>query len=71
MEFYKKATIKVSVKYPKTYKNACVLVGGYANADPNCKNNADAFFNGNIPFRKCTSLYSKKYKTINHGMRLK
>ena len=71
MKFYTKATIKVTVKYPKSYKNACVLAGGYANADPDCKNNDTAFFKGKIPFRKCKSLYSKKYKTINHGMRLK
>jgi len=71
LDFYQKASVKVTVKYPKTYKNACVLAGGYAHTDPHCKNNDTAFFKGKIPFRKCKSLYSKKYKTINHGMRLK
>ncbi len=70
-KFYTKASRKVSVTYPRTNKNLCILAGGYPNAVSDDKEfGPEAFYDGQIPFNK-SSIYSKKIKNTSHGMRLK
>lgn len=60
--------IKVSVTYPKDYKNLCIVVGGSSKYDENPTD--EQFWNGNIKFGK-TTYVSSKNKKISHAMLVK
>lgn len=84
-----KGSIKVTVTYPKSYKNLCIVAGGYSNNDGKYDdpeytkymsitvpgmNSVSDYFKGKKKqkcFAQATPLYSKKYKTVAHAMRVK
>lgn len=70
--FYKKASCTVTVTYPKSYKNLCIIAGGQAEQVYEAYN-TDFWdgTNGVKYFAQATSLYSKKYKSVAHAMRVK
>lgn len=67
-----KGSIKVTVTYPNTYKNLCIVAGGYSQ---HYSGYASDYFKGKSWEKSfsqaATSLYSKKYKTVAHAMRVK
>ncbi len=76
--FYKKASITVTVVYPKTYKNLCIAAGGLSmpqdmfwvklpkgegfSTASGYNSSADGFFDGDLTFKRTKSLYSTKDK---------
>ena len=77
--YKKKATVKVTILYPSTYKNLAIGVGGltvaphYVDTEDDYEvvnPNANAFFEGARPFSEETLLYSKTDKSFAHFMRV-
>lgn len=84
IDYYKKASVKVKIVYPKTYKNLAIGVGGYNFAPYQFTEYSGTgaaggvktysfkkYFNGKKAFSKETKLYSKKDKLFAHFMRVK
>ena len=62
-----KVTVKVTITYPKTYKDLCVVAGGQGDPDK-----ANQFYDGKITFDKTNGvLYSKSHKNLCHAIRFK
>lgn len=59
---------KISVTYPKEYKNLCILVGGSTKTTDTSNNNK--FWNAKTTFDK-TTYYSQKDSSVCHGVRVK
>lgn len=68
--FYRKSKVKVTVTYPKDYKDLCIVVGGYnvMTGEGYADIMAD-FWDGDAPFGKVS--YYKKGKKNSHWMRVK
>lgn len=64
--YSKISKIKITVTYPKDYKDLCIGVAG--NTNPSNKN--DEFWNGEVPFKKST-YYKKGKKDLSSFMRVK
>ena len=62
--------VKVTVTYPKEYKDLCILAGGNSNRSK-CDGQADSFDDSDINFKQATAWYSKKDKLVCHGIRVK
>lgn len=62
------ASMRVTIEYPKTYKDMCIGVGGWSTIQ---ESEADeTFWSGTIPFWKSKGKYSTK-KKVSHFMRVK
>jgi hypothetical protein len=59
IERYLVATSKITVVYPETYDNLCIVSGGYSTITTKSANN----------FMK-SAQYSSKYKLLTHGWRV-
>ncbi len=66
VSIYKTVKAKVTVTYPKDYKELCIAVGGMAKLE---SENDDKFYAGKIKFGK-TPYISKSDKSVTHIMRV-
>ena len=70
MELKKIIVEKVTVIYPKNYKNLCLLVGGMTKKGLDHPKTDSKYDNGKKAFSK-TSMYDKKNKKVSHGIRIR
>lgn len=67
--FYRKSKVKVTVTYPKDYKNLCIVVGGLNVTGEGYADIMADFWDGDVPFGKVS--YYKKGRKNSHWIRVK